>query len=310
MTVPSQSVIVRTGGDEFLILCTIKQVDDVVRNIHTSINNSLFQIDKAIITGKVSIGYASIKGSLQEAMRNADLAMYEAKRTSSGMAKYTPKLKKEFLSQLATKQELEEALKREDQLILHYQPIMELTTETIIGFETLIRWKHPKKGMIYPNDFLPIAEKYGILPDLTDYVLRRAVAQLNLWRERAKMPFKLAVNISAYDLLFPYFQQRLDTSVAGYDDLYLELTETSLQNIDIIKLKEIIEGCVDKGHSFSLDDFGTGWSTLSILQYYYLFRSIKIDRSFVSNTKENIIICKLIKSLADQLGLDTIAEGD
>lgn len=309
MTVPSQSVIIRTGGDEFLVLCTLKDVEEVVGDINTAIHNSVFQIEKAIITGKVSIGYARIKGSLEEAMRNADLAMYEAKRTSSRIAKYTPKLKKEFLSQLATKNELEDALKVEDQLILHYQPIMELATETIIGFETLIRWKHPSKGLIYPNDFLPIAEKYGILPELTDYVLRRAVAQLNIWREKAKKPFKLAVNISAYDLLFPYFQQRLDASVAGYDELYLELTETSLQNIDIIKLKEVIEACVDKGYSFSLDDFGTGWSTLSILQYYYLFRSIKIDRSFVSSTKENIIICKLIKSLADQLGLDTIAEG-
>ena len=309
ITTPSQSVIIRTGGDEFLILSTLKNVEEVVNAINIAVNNSVFQIDKAIIAGKVSIGYAPIKGSLEESMRNADLAMYEAKHTASRVAKYTPKLKKDFLSQLATKSDLEIALSREDQLVLHYQPIIHLATEEIIGFETLIRWKHPSKGLMYPNSFIPIAEKYGILPELTDYVLKRAVAQLNVWRDRAKKPFKLAVNISAYDLLFPYFQQRLDASVSGYDELYLELTETSLQNIDILKLKDIIEGCVDRGYSFSLDDFGTGWSTLSILQYYYLFRSIKIDRSFVSSTKENIIICKLIKSLADQLGLDTIAEG-
>ena len=317
--------VARLGGDEFVIL-----LDDI-HNLTdaTQVGDRLkyklslpFTIDNQTIFTGVSIGIALSSTGYQNSsqiLRDADIAMYRAKE--KGKARYEVFDQAMYVQTLKTielERNLRLALKNQE-LTLHYQPIISLANNTLAGFEALIRWQHPERGFISPGEFIPIAEDTGLIVPIGDWVLAAACQQLVTWQQQyAAIPqvnnLKISVNVSGNQLQEPGFTAKLDRL----------LLETGL-NPSCLRLEITERVLVDSGHNtqntvseikqrkikLSIDDFGTGYSSLSYLRRLPI-DNLKIDRSFIdsiNSVPESLEIVKTIITLAHTLKMDAIAEG-
>ena len=247
-------------------------------------------------------------------LRNADVAMYHAKESGRNSFQFfSDQMNQRTMEKLGIETDLKKALERND-LLLYYHPQIDLRTGKVAGVEALIRWQHPRLGMVSPAMFIPIAEEAGLIVDSGQWVLLEACRQAMQWQQAGFAPVRMGVNISSLQ----FKQQSLASLVrqvlqkTGFDARYLdlELTETAImQNVSLIndtltELKEI-------GVNLSVDDFGTGYSSMSYLKRFPL-DTLKIDRSFVmdiTTDANDAAIIKAIIALEKSLGLKTIAEG-
>lgn len=316
--VQNMGLVSRQGGDEFIILLkglNKTQVIEVAERILGEFSAGIeIENQEFFVTPSIGISMAPGDGSDEETLiKHADTAMYLAKeRGKNNYQFYTDQL--HGLS--SRKMELENGLRKaleQDQLMLHYQPQVNLATGKIIGVEALVRWQHPEKGIISPAEFIPLAEETGLIVPLGKWVLQKAAAQNKDWQDKGYSQFPISVNISVRQLQEDRFidtiKQVLDET--GLDPRYLdlEITESIMQNSEntamiLYQLKEL-------GVTLAIDDFGTGYSSLSLLKHLPIDK-IKIDKSFVDDIIHHSNQGAMVKTIIDMghnLQFDVIAEG-
>jgi diguanylate cyclase len=315
-------VLARLGGDEFAVaLCGIashEDARDASQRILSAFNDPVRVADVTLSSG-ASLGLAFADADTEsgaDLLRNADLAMYEAKRNGGGrVAEYQPIFHAVALRRTELESELRYALDH-DQFVVHYQPIFELVTNRLIGTEALVRWQHPTRGLVPPIEFIPAAEQSGLIVPLGTWVLRTACRQTADWQSRHpdQAPMTISVNLSPRQLLdrtlVATVAEALHDAELDPASLCLEVTEGSVIT-DFEATMPTLHALRALGISLALDDFGTGYSSLSYLRQLPV-NSVKIDRSFVSdlgNTTANTQIVVAIIDLAHALGMSVTAEG-
>jgi diguanylate cyclase (GGDEF)-like protein/PAS domain S-box-containing protein len=316
--VDTGDVVARLGGDEFAVLLTAPGDLEAAQHVASKIRAAL---DQPFHLGGISL---QINGSIGIAVypehavdgetlaRRADVAMYTAKRTGGGVAVYAPEHDQSSIRRLSLLGELRRAI-NEDELVLHFQPSIDLATGEVCGAEALVRWQHPSHGMLAPGEFIELAEVSGTIQALTRWVLRHAVETVCEWRE-AGIELPIAVNLSVrnlYDLELPAWLGNL-LADRGVDAarLVLEITETELMD-DPLYAMEVLGKLKALGAATSIDDFGTGYSSLAYLKNLPI-DELKIDRSFVGtmvSDESDLTIVRSIIDLSHNLGLDVVAEG-
>ncbi len=309
----------RLGGDEFVFVITrFKSLSELkkIGNKILEMFKEPFKIEYHDIVILPSIGISIFPEngkSMDELLRNADLAMYHSKELGGAQIQfYTKELNQESLKQLEMESALRQAIVKEE-FFLCFQPQYDLKLNTIISVEALIRWNHPEKGLILPIDFIPLAEETGLISLITEWVLLSACKQNKIWQDKGLPPIRMAVNITTNEFRRPDLIQMiknvLKISKLKPEFLELELTENIIiSNVDatnkIIQLREL-------GVSIAVDDFGTGYSSLNYLRKIPLDR-LKIDQSFIQNIDFNRgdeVIIKAIIDMAKSLHLEVLAEG-
>jgi diguanylate cyclase (GGDEF)-like protein len=315
-------VLARLGGDEFAVaLCGIashEEARDASQRILSAFNDPVRVADVTLSSG-ASLGLAFADADTEsgaDLLRNADLAMYEAKRNGGGrVAEYQPIFHTVALRRTELESELRYALDH-DQFVVHYQPIFELSNNRLIGTEALVRWQHPTRGLVPPVEFIPAAEQSGLIVPLGTWVLRTACRQTADWHARHpdQAPMSISVNLSPRQLLDRTLVATVAEALhdAGLDpsSLCLEVTEGSVIT-DFEATMPTLHALRALGVSLALDDFGTGYSSLSYLRQLPV-NSVKIDRSFVcdlGNGTANSQIIVAIIDLAHALGMSVTAEG-
>lgn len=309
--------VARLGGDEFGLLLPLKPAENaalVARKILKALEKP-FEIEGLPIEIEPSIGialYPEHGESAESLMQKADVAMYASKRQGAGYTLYASDLDPYSPRRLAMMGELRRALE-ENQLFLVYQPKIDLQTGQTMGVEALIRWQHREWGMIPPGQFIPAAEKTALIGPLTQFVLHEALRQHRRWYESG-WELNIAVNLSARNLQDPDLEREvieaLQTHGVASTWLELEITEGALM-ADPEKAIKTIQKLCQKGISFSIDDFGVGYSSLSHLKRLPV-KSLKIDQSFVKDMMtdhENAAIVRSIIELGRNLGRKVVAEG-
>lgn len=314
--------VARIGGDEFAILLknikSLEDVLDVTKRVQKQLSNAE-SIKQLEISCSVSIGIALGSDRYdrpEQILRDADIAMYQAKTYGNGRYElFDIAMHATILERQQLEADLRCAVEKK-QLILHYQPILDLKTRRLTGFEVLVRWVHPRRGVLYPREFIPLAEEKGLIEMIGDWVLRESCKQMRVLQGRYPMepPLKMSVNISGKQFITHDFSRKVQSVLreTGLDPhtLVLEITESMImENIDVAlntmrRLREM-------GVQIHIDDFGTGYSSLSYLQYFPV-DALKIDKTFVeklSTDGQNREIILSILSLAKSLKLDVIAEG-
>ena len=314
--------IARLGGDEFAVLLThvegIREVTQVVERIHDWLS-PVFLIAGTAVSVTASIGVAMSGPQYERSadlLRDADLAMYDIKgRRAGSYAFFDNPSHKARLRRLEIESDLCSALAH-DEFVIYYQPIVSLKHMQILGFEALLRWFHPLRGLIGPDEFIPIAEKCGVIGPLSWWVMKQACRQVRIWQESDPRLAELSISVNVSSRLFaePGFAMRtraiLEETQLKPQLLHLEITENALLQHESATIDELtaLQGI---GVKFHLDDFGTGYSSLSYLSMFR-YDTIKIDRSFVSASGEgnrNRRIVDALISLGRGLDMDVIAEG-
>lgn len=314
--------VARLGGDEFAILLTdIKEISDATQ-IASRIQQELtlpFNLAGHEVFTTVSIGIApsTLGYDLpQDMLRDADTAMYRAK--TQGKARYkvfNQPMHAMALTRLQLENDLRRALERQE-FQLHYQPIVSLRTGLLSGFEALVRWQHPIRGIISPGEFIPIAEETGLIVPLGYWVLHSACRQMRAWQRQfpAEEPLTISVNLSGKQFLQPDLVEQigqvlLETSLDARS-LKLEITESVIME-NTQSATSTLQQLKALGVQLHMDDFGTGYSSLSYLRRFPI-DTLKIDRSFVSHmgvSDEDLEIVQTIVTLAHNLGMTVTAEG-
>ncbi len=309
--------VARLGGDEFAILLENVPSPEFAFGIATRVLELLsLPIEVAgvslAVPASVGVTLATETSTVESLLRDADIAMYRAKSQGKGrIAMFDETLRDVASRRLALKVELPDAL-RLAQFRLDYQPIVGVADGVIVGFEALIRWHHPQRGLISPGEFIPVAEESGAIVEIGAWVLEEACSQAVRWNERSERPLSISVNVSAAQLRSPAFPGLLRRVLAStglpHSLLTIELTESVL--IDHVRLAPILGELRAIGVDIAIDDFGTGYSSLSYLQSFPV-TSVKVDRSFVSQltTHGDSGLVRSILALAEALGLSTVAEG-
>jgi EAL domain-containing protein (putative c-di-GMP-specific phosphodiesterase class I) len=276
-----------------------------------------FRIDERDLYVTTSIGIALYPADGLDAetlVRNADTAMYRAKDQGRDHCQlYTPAMNSRALERLSLESRLRQALQNEE-LTVHYQPVVDLTTGTVRGAEALLRWRHPELGLMQPSDFIPLAEASGLIVGIGDWVLRQACARMKAWRDGGFGGLTVAVNISTRQFQQADLVARVTLALAdtGLDPsaLDLEITETNaMQNAEASVIA--LGGLKALGVRIALDDFGTGYSSLSYLKRFPI-DSIKLDQSFVHDVTtdaDNAAIAATIIAMAHTMELAVVAEG-
>jgi diguanylate cyclase (GGDEF)-like protein len=308
--------IARMGGDEFAIVQVgIAQPADATSLAQRiiAVVSEPYDIDghQVVIGASVGIAVGPNDGTTTEQIiRNADLALYRAKGDGRGTYRF---FEPEMDAQMQARRELESDLRKAlsaNEFELHYQPVVDLASNEISGLEALIRWRHPSKGMVAPNMFIPLAEEIGLIIPLGEWVLRQACATAALWPAQ----LKIAVNLSPAQFRSPGLLQAIVGALAASglapDRLELEITEAILLQ-DSEATLAMLYSLRELGVRIAMDDFGTGYSSLSYLQSFP-FDKIKIDRSFVRDIAEStgsLNIVRAVAALAKGLGMTATAEG-
>jgi diguanylate cyclase (GGDEF)-like protein/PAS domain S-box-containing protein len=314
--------IARIGGDEFAILLeNLSEIEDATLVVDRIQKELLFpfQVHEHEVFISTSIGIAlSTLGYNQpeHLLRDADIAMYQAKAKGRGCYEvFDAGMHTSIVERLRLETDLRHAVEGNG-FILHYQPIMDLTTERVMGFEALVRWKHPTRGLIPPLEFIPLAEEIGLIVPLGQWILKEACRQAKEWQEHFPFypPLKISVNISSKQFSHPDLLSHVAEAIreSGIDpsSLALEVTESMIMenaesaSAKLIQLREM-------GVHIHIDDFGTGYSSLSYINRFPV-NALKIDRSFVNKmtlNEESLEIVRAIVSLALTLNLEIVAEG-
>ncbi|OLB65625.1 MAG: diguanylate cyclase [Actinobacteria bacterium 13_2_20CM_2_72_6] len=320
-SVRPEDTVARFGGDEFAVLIeSVPGAGDAER-IAAHIVDGLrgtFPVDNQEIHVRASIGIATAGPDAKDTdqlMRNADLAMYQAKAAGEGgFASYDPQMHAGLVERLQLEADLRRAMDA-GELVLHYQPTVELTSGDLIGFEALLRWQHPVRGLIPPVEFIPLAEATGLIRPIGQWVLVEACRQAATWSVRhPDRPLTMSVNVSGRQFeradLASVVAAALAESGLPPERLCLEMTESVLMNDteeNLAQLKQLKR----MGVRLAIDDFGTGYSSLSYLRRFPV-DTLKIDRSFVerlSGQSEDATLARTIVQLGQSLGISTVAEG-
>ena len=311
--------VARFGGDEFAVLLeesTAAEADMTATRIRETLQTPIM-IDGHAMHASASIGICLYPEDGAEAhmlLKNADAAMYQAKEAGkSGHHFFTQELRDRADERLRMETGLRTAIEH-NQLVLYYQPQVELNSGTVIGVEALVRWQHPEQGMIAPDRFIPLAEKSQLIDLLGEWVMTEACRQLAAWRSEGLPIQQVSINISAEQFRRSDLVKTMKRLLALYHlpakCVMLELTESALM-IDAQHVLEILQQLKALGVGLSIDDFGTGFSSLSYLRRYPL-DELKIDRSFVDDVTEkgdDQAIAQTILSMAATLKLTAVAEG-
>lgn len=312
----------RFGGDEFMVLLSDYQQDespaDAAQRLRREIARPL-TIDgvELFVTGSIGIAVADrAELTASDLLRDADAAMYRAKaRGRDCVEVFAQGVHDASVTTLRTTNELRRGLER-DEVVPYYQPIVDLPTGLLMGFEVLARWRHPDRGLLGPDQFLPMAEETGLINDVGETILRASLVQLGRWRESipALADISIAVNVSGRQLLDRGFDEQVSEALAESGvpagSLWLEITETALMadvKLASIALRELRS----IGLHLSVDDFGTGYSSLTYLKRFPV-EAIKVDRSFVNGLgidAEDSTIVEAVINLGHSLGLTVVAEG-
>jgi len=304
----------RTGGDEFTIVLTGDEHSELIERIHSAFDDA-YQLMHYSIESSVSIGAAKFpedSRNIETLLQQADVAMYASKVTRQPCVFYVEALSKDASQQLEISGRLRTAL-ASDEFELYFQPILVASSGEMHGAEVLIRWPQSDGSFIYPDLFIAIAEKSGLITQITEWVIQETIINLN---ELDKQGFKgnLHINLSAKDLqseaLFILLSKKLNNKEVTADRLVLEITESSMMT-DLESAKKMMFRLAALGFKFSIDDFGTGFSSLSLLRELPI-QQIKIDRSFVQKMDSEKTDHAIVKSsiyLAKNLDCSVVAEG-
>ncbi|MBF0421739.1 MAG: EAL domain-containing protein [Magnetococcales bacterium] len=312
--------IARMGGDEFTVLLPnpgeSQDIGHLAERVIQDLKQSFLVAGHEFFIG-ASIGIALFPHDgtdFETLYKNADIAMYNAKDAGRGIYKFfSPEMNEKTTSRLSLERDLRKALDH-DELVLFYQPKIQVSSGHIVGMEALVRWRHPEKGMISPGDFIPLAEETGLIIPMGLWVLKTACQQVQLWRHMGWKHLRVAVNLSALqvkreDIVRQVADVLVETGLPS-DGLELEITE-SIAMHDVEQTIGIIRTFREMGIHISIDDFGTGYSSLSYLKSLPL-HALKIDQSFVRDLVENSedasIVISII-SLAAAMNLEVVAEG-
>lgn len=312
--------VARLGGDEFTIMLTgslsSRAIGEIADNIVTALEKPFTVNTHEIFIGtSIGISVCPNDGITEtELFKNADTAMYRVKEQGRGTHLFfEEKMNIEEMERANLERDMRHALEREE-FVLHYQPLIEIKSGNIIGTEALIRWQHPVQGLIPSAKFIPLAEETGIIEKIGEWVLRTACKQLALWENNNVVIDRIAVNVSCRQFLQDNFEERvtsiLEETNTPAHKLELEITETLLMDERIDSIK-ILDNLNKKNINLSIDDFGTGFSSLSYLKRFPV-NTLKIDRSFMLDVIDNDDARSIVKSiirLAHTLNLSVIAEG-
>lgn len=317
----TQAIISRQGGDEFTILFKYENKESIFNLAQTLVDGikQPFYIDHREILTTCSIGismYPQHGNDIETLIKNADIAMYWAKENGKDdYSLYQDHMKEKSDKIMHLELELRKAIDHKE-LLLHYQPKMDLGTKEIVGCEALIRWQHPIMGMISPADFIPLAEETGLINEIGQWVLREACLQNKKWHDEGHSDFVVAVNMSVHQFKQSNVIEMIENVLleTKLEARYLELEIT--ESISMLNEKNIINklhSLKDLGISLAIDDFGTGYSSLQYLDKLPV-DTLKIDRSFIKRIGEyenfqTSLMTNAIISLAHSLNMKVVAEG-
>jgi diguanylate cyclase (GGDEF)-like protein len=314
-------LLARLGGDEFAVLLEgtdVQAAEDLARRAVETMNVP-FTVAGQLCHVTASVGVAVGTDAIvnpQVLLRSADLAMYEAKSRGKGrFVRFDVAMSDALTLRTRTESELRQAIEH-DELVLHYQPIMDLSSGEMAGVEALVRWQHPVRGLLGPNEFVPLAERTGAIVALGAWVLGSACRQAAAWHEARldQNPLVVSVNVSARQLDEPTFVVTVAQILAdtGLDPacLCLEVTETAVMS-NPAGVQQAGQALRDLGVQLSIDDFGTGYASLTYLRRLHA-SDLKIDRSFVDglgHELDDTTIVTAVIGLAHAMGLSVTAEG-
>jgi len=314
-------LIARVGGDEFVVVC--EDVDEprdavaMARRILAVFEEPVgLRSNRVVISSSVGVAFAAPSlrtATAEDLLREADTAMYRAKaRGGDAVVLFDESMRTEIADRIALEGSLRSALER-DELRLYYQPIVELSSGITTGFEALMRWRHPDRGMVPPDEFIPVAEDTGLILKLGRWAIDQAVDQLSRWRQEFGDTLSMSVNLSPRQLRDPDLvstvREALQRGRLPGAALYLEITESTV--MEGADAGATIQALKRLGVRLSADDFGTGYSSLVYLRRFP-FDQVKVDRSFVTglgqDSDDNVIVGAVL-SMATALSLSTVAEG-
>jgi diguanylate cyclase len=319
-SVRNSDTVSRQGGDEFVVLLSsIAHAEDAARSVQRILTRAGLphNVEQHSVQITLSAGIAIYPDDASDAetlVKNADIAMLTAKDNGRNTFQFfKPSMNERALERQSLESGLRHALDRSE-FVLHYQPKLDLVTETLTGAEALIRWLKPTEGILSPKDFIPIAEQSGYIVPIGRWVLREACLQRQRWLDAKLAPIPVAINISAVELRSKNFVEHVraileETGLEpGY--LELELTETALMQ-DHQATIAVLRALKDMGIRLTLDDFGTGYSSLSYLKRFPI-DALKIDKSFVKGLCTDVDDAKLVSAVIDlgrSFHLHVVAEG-
>jgi len=309
--------VARLGGDEFAVILPDVDIDDalaVADKLQSRVATVIASDGVALhVEGSIGIAMAPQHGDDPVTLlKRADVAMYRAKQLSVGVSTYSSENDHNGVGRVTYSAALRRGID-EDQLVLHYQPKIDLRTGRMTGVEALVRWQHPSFGLVEPDDFIPLAERTGLIRPLTRRVLTLALAQARRWQDQGRV-LPVAVNVSALVLhdgdLVALVEQQLRSAGLGADMLELELTESAVMAYPSSGLS-VVTRLRDAGVRLSIDDFGTGYSSLAYLRKLPV-HELKIDRSFIremTSSDTDVAIVRSVIELGHNLGLRVLGEG-
>ena len=313
-------LVARLGGDEFVVLLEGKAgVADlgVIGNKMLAALSEPLTLGPALVQLSGSIGISCHPADGDDAatlLRSADAAMYQAKsRGKNNVQIYTSQLAEEASRAFELESQLRLALAREE-LLLHFQPKIDLASGRLCSVEALLRWNHPLRGAVSPGDFIPLAEERGLIVPIGRWVVQAACRQIRSWRDAGFTPVPVAVNLSARQFASDTLVADIEDALTRYDvspsELEFELTESALM-AEPDRAAEVLERLGRMGIGIAIDDFGTGYSSLSYLKRFRA-RQVKIDRSFIHGLpgdRDDVAITQAVIAMAHSLGLGVVAEG-
>ncbi len=312
--------LARLGGDEFVIvlenIASQADVATVAKKVLSLLVQPISLRERQLfLTASIGISLYPQKGEdASSLMRKADRAMYQSKSKGGNCFSFFSAEDDDLVEErLFLENDLRQAVDRHE-LLLHYQPQIDLASGRLVGVEALVRWQHSERGMISPGDFIPLAEETGLIVSIGEWVLRAACIQGRLWQQAGLPPVRVAVNISTWQMRQPDFVEMVETILeeSGFDPqlLELEITESAVMD-NVQEAVRILNVFQERGISLAMDDFGTGYSSLSNLQRLPLSK-LKIDRSFIREVTSNSNHAALTSSviaLGRTMGLGVVAEG-
>jgi len=313
--------VARIGGDEFVILIPSFDSIEDLRNIAEKCLEALrgkHIVDKHHLYITTSIGiaiYPENGTDIDSLMTNADIAMYDAKNDGKNNYKFFSKSMTNFISkELEIEQDLRIAIQKKNELEIYYQPKIKASTGDILGAEALIRWNHPKKGLIFPDEFIDVAENTGLIIEIGDWIIEKCISDLAEFHNSIKAGLKIAINLSAKQFQDEKLIEQISLMIKKYNvnpqQLEFEITESlSMANIDVTL--RVLSRLKSIGVSIVIDDFGTGYSSLAYLKKFPI-DILKIDKTFVMDMvedDEDKMIVKTVITMAHSLGFETVAEG-
>jgi diguanylate cyclase (GGDEF)-like protein len=320
-TVRTIDTVSRHGGDEFAILLeesalALNEAETVAERVLQALSAPFIVDDqRLVLSASVGISVGDVAATASSMMRDADMAMYEAKTSGKAhWAVYEPKMRTAALERLVLESDLRDALdKRQFRLV--YQPIIELISDKVVGFEALLRWDHPKLGLIEPDTFIPIAESNGSMVGIGRWVLEEACRTASRWRRSyPRVPLTMAVNLSVRQIATPEIVEHVTTALARSglpaSSLVLEMTESVLVQDPATAAGRLAQ-LRALGVRLAVDDFGTGYSSLSYLRQFPI-DILKIDKSFTTTITDQAKTPAIVRGLLDlakTLKIETIAEG-